>query len=407
MLREGLKAARVGVGHRTPRARRLAIRALSLAVLASVAPLLVEAIAFIPTDDSQVVERLRDRPLDRTDIEFRHSRVLLRNSPTSLPLALVVARRAIEIARRDGDPRYLGYAEAALAPWWTLSAPPPSVQLLRATVLQSNHQFSAALADLAAVLRVQPSNAQAWLTQASILQVQGHYAEAANSCKALPALGAGLYGEACLAELASLTGHAEEAVARLDRLEKIAAMSRSSQSVDWLRIIQAELAERMGRLADAERYYQLALASSADAYTKGAYADFLLDRGRAPEVIKLLQQDQRADPLFLRLALAYRASHDPATAAAVAALSARFEAARLRGDVVHRREQARFELQLLNHPAVALTLALANWEVQKEPADARIALEAAHAAGRDSAADRVRQFCRTNGLVDQRLTRLL
>ncbi len=163
----------------------------------------------------------------------------------------------------------------------------------------------------------------------------------------------------------------------------------------------------MGRFEDAERYYQLALASSADAYTKGAYADFLLDRGRAPEVIKLLQQDQRADPLFLRLTLAYQASHDPGTAAAVVALSARFDAARLRGDVVHRREEARFELLLLNHPAVALRLALANWEVQKEPADARILLEAAHAAGNDAAAEPVRSFCRATGCADQRLAKLL
>ena len=380
---------------------------LALCVIVMLAPCCVRASQFVPTDDSVVVEHLRERPLDRTDLEFRQLRARLRASPTTLPLALAVAQRSIDIARRDGDPRYLGYAQAALAVWWTQPAPPLAVQLVRATVLQSTHQFPAALADLEAVLRADPRNAQAWLTQATILQVQGRYEEAAVSCKALPGLGAGPYGEACLAELASLTGHAAEAAVRLARLETAAAISRSSGSAGWLWIIQAELAERLGRLAEAERYYQLALNSSADAYTKGAFADFLLDRGRALEVIQLLEREQRADPLLLRLALAYQASRNPAAAATIAALGARFDAARLRGDVVHRREEARFRLHLLNDPFEALKLALANWEVQKEPADARIALEAARAAGHDAAADRIREFYRSHDWTDQRLAQLL
>ena len=384
------------------------LRSTQAAILVcALVPCCVVAAPFVPTDDAAVVERLRENPLDRTDLDFRQLRARLRASPTSLPLALAVAGRSIEIARRDGDPRYLGYAQAALAAWWAQPAPPLAVRLVRATVLQSTHQFPAALADLAAVLRADPHNAQAWLTQATVLQVQGRYAEAAASCKALPALGAGLYGEACLAELASLTGQAPEATDRLARLETIAAPTRSGGSAGWLSIIQAELAERLGRFAEAERYYRLALGSSHDAYAKGAFADFLLDRGRVPEVVQLLERDQRADPLLLRLALAYRASGNSATAATVADLGARFDAARLRGDVVHRREEARFRLHLRNEPSEALALALANWEVQKEPADARIALEAARAAGHDHDADRVREFCGSHGWTDQRLAALL
>ena len=58
----------------------------------------------------------------------------------------------------------------------------------------------------------------------------------------------------------------------------------------------------------------------------------------------------------------------------------RFEASRLRGDRVHLREEARFTLHLLNDPKAALKLAQENWQVQKEPADVRILLEAALAA---------------------------
>ncbi len=362
---------------------------------------------FIPAGDETVVERLRDRPLDSTDQELRRARAQLRTSPRDLALAVHVARLCIEKTRRDGDPRYLGYAEAALIPWWSTSDPPVPVLLMQATILQSTHAFEPALAALQQVLKTEPGNAQAWLTQATILQVQGRYAQAAKSCEKLRQPGTTLYADACLAELAGLTGRGAEARAILDRLSKAPDATNSGAPGGWLAIIRAELAERMGDFDSAERLYRASLAAGGDAYGKAALADFLLDRGRAKEVITLLREQTRADPLLLRLALAYRAQKHSELAATVAALRARFDAARLRGDTVHRREEARFELHLLERPDEALKLALENWAEQKEPADARILLESARAAGSEADADRVRTFIRTHGLDDRRLAVLL
>ena len=307
------------------------------------------------------------------------------------------------IARRDGDPRYLGYAQAALAPWWGSPTAPEGVRLLKGTLLQSVHQFDAALGELAGVLKADPRNAQAWLIQASVLQVQGRYAEAAASCARLAPLGAAEYGTACLAEIASLTGEVTAGRARLVAL----LAADTGRTGSWLHLMLAELEERAGDFAAADRHFRVSLAADPEAYTKAAYADFLLDRGRAAEVIPLLEKEQRADPLLLRLALAYQATNAPELAASVAALTARFDAAHLRGDSVHQREEARFQLHLLGHSAEALRLATANWAIQREPADARILLEAARAAQRPDAAEPVRDFVRINRLPDQRLNRLL
>ena len=62
------------------------------------------------------------------------------------------------------------------------------------------------------------------------------------------------------------------------------------------------------------------------------------------------------------------------------------EAARRRGDPVHQREEARFVLAVAGDPARALRLAAQNWTIQREPADARVLLEAAAKAGRPDAA---------------------
>jgi len=50
-----------------------------------------------------------------------------------------------------------------------------------------------------------------------------------------------------------------------------------------------------------------------------------------------------------------------------------------RGDVVHRREEARYRLALAGDPGGALALARDNWAVQREPADLRVLADAARA----------------------------
>ena len=130
----------------------------------------------------------------------------LANEPNNLPLALRVARGYLELGRITGDPRYSGYAEGALAPWWPLDRAPQEVLLVRATLRQRMHQFDPALTDLAAVLNANPRNAQARLTRATVLQVQGAYEGARQECLALRHLTQELVWAACLAGVDGVTG---------------------------------------------------------------------------------------------------------------------------------------------------------------------------------------------------------
>lgn len=337
--------------------------------------------AYVPGRDDTVVERLRDRPLDQTDRELRRLRAALRRAPQQVTLAVAVAQRCIAVARRDGDPRYIGYAEAALAPWWQRDDMPGAVRLLKAILLQSVHQFEPALQELRILQRREPGNAQAWLTSASIERVLGRYDAAGADCRQLAGLGGvPTYAQACLADLAGLQGDLAGASTTLARLR-----AADPAAAGWLDLMQAELAQRRGRADEARDAYRRALQADRDAYTRAVYADFLLEQGRAVEVIELLAGSERADPLLLRLALAYQQRGDARLAGAVADLQARFDAAALRGDRVHLREEARFALSLQHQAQRALTLARANWAVQKEPADQRLLLDCARAAG--SAAD--------------------
>src|SRR5262249_35444043 len=153
---------------------------------------------FIPADDSQVLERLPEK-LDPSLAELKRLRVALAQRPEDLALATRLARRAIEAAREAGDPRYLGQAQAALAPWWNLGDPPPAALLLRATVKQSTHDFTGALADLDRLIAQRPADGQALLTRATVLTVQGRYNDARADCARIARLTIPLVTSACAA----------------------------------------------------------------------------------------------------------------------------------------------------------------------------------------------------------------
>ena len=150
---------------------------LSLAGIASSEP-------YFPTDDAQVLERLSFKASDPVSRELATLRTDLGRHPRNLESAVKLATRYIERGRSEGDPRFLGQAQAILSPWWNEPTPPPAALLLRATIQQNAHEFNEALADLDQVLAAQPTNAQAWLTKAAILQVQARYDDARRACQA-------------------------------------------------------------------------------------------------------------------------------------------------------------------------------------------------------------------------------
>ena len=83
----------------------------------------------------------------------------------------------------------------------------------------------------------------------------------------------------------------------------------------------------------------------------------------------------------------------------------RFAEARARGTALHVREEAMFTLKLLGDAAHALALAQQNWQAQREPADARILLEAAIAAHQPQGATEAVKWMEQTGIEDPVLRR--
>ena len=131
-------------------------------------------------------------------------------------------------------------------------------------------------------------------------------------------------------------------------------------------------------------------------YLLAAYADFLLRGHRPADALALLADAPPADPLALRIALAEKQLGRLDTAR-VDSLSYRLQLALDGLDTTHAREAAYFALYVLDDPQLALQRALANWNVQREPIDARLVLEAALAAHRAADARPVLDWLASSG----------
>ena len=324
------------------------------------------AIPFIPDNDEQVLERLpvAANPVNR---ELRALRNTLNANPGQLDLAIKLSKRYIELGKAEADPRYYGYAQGVLKPWWDIPEPSSEVMLLRALILQNRHDFDSALHDLETLLRREPTNAQAWLTQAVILQVRARYDEAQRSCFPLMELDAPLVASTCLASIGSLTGHAAKSYDFLREAMKETQIISTDQRL-WSLTVLAEIASRMGKNKEANQFFTEALKiRQQDVYLLNAYADFLLDQKRPAEVIAMLSDKTRIDSLLLRVALAKQQLGDNDLPNIITQLKARFAASRLRGENLHQGDEARFTLYLLKQPQQALQLAQANWVSQREP----------------------------------------
>jgi len=345
----------------------------------------------IPPSDSTVLEHV---PAASEMRQLEPLRQAVTTHPQDLTSALRLAQGYLDIGRANADPRFVSYAEATLAPWLARDPADPAALTTGATVLQYLHRFDEALTLLNRALAEQRWNGQAWLTKATILQVQGRFEEARQACLPLIRISGHLVALACLSGVDSLTGslgasyHALSAVfsddPRLDRGLRV-----------WILDQLADMAERAADVRSAESYLQRALnASPRDGYSLAAYADLLLQEGRDAEVSQRLRGMESQDNLLLRLAIAGHRHGGEDGQRWSAMYQARREAALRDGDLTHMREQARFLLEVRGDAAAALEMAERNWQVQREPADIRIYYAAAVAARDERAKQRVSAWMR-------------
>lgn len=346
----------------------------------------------VPSDERQVLERL---PVRRGDPVMAELRQLS---------GAALAWRYFQLAMAEGDPRYVGYADAALrSAREELGA---EGLFLRGLLKQYRHDFDGALSDLAAAAQRDPEHVGARSWRAAIFMVRADYAAARSECRVLADIASELVATGCRAYVDAATGRTAGAYQELrSALEERPDAPRELRL--WALTRLAEMAWRLEAHAQAEQHFREGLALGLnDNFLLAAYADFLLERSRPKEVVALLRDWTRSDTLLLRLALAQKRLASPEAGKHIRSLEARFSAAGLRGERLHLAEEARFLLDLKYDPRAALSAAAENWKSQREPRDAAVLLEAALAASAPEAAAPALRWLEESGFESARLRAL-
>jgi len=101
------------------------------------------ATPYLPSSDSQVLEKLPGRSGDTSTKELAALRASAQQAPSDASAQAALAQRYIDLAAERGDPRYIGYADALLQRFTN----PFNAELftLRGVLRQYRHDFEGGL----------------------------------------------------------------------------------------------------------------------------------------------------------------------------------------------------------------------------------------------------------------------
>jgi tetratricopeptide (TPR) repeat protein len=274
---------------------------------------------------------------------------------------------------------------------------------VQADILQNRHDFAGALSLLNTAIARDSRDLGARLMRASVNLVEGRAMEARRDCAAVLAGGESATGTACLAQVMGDTGKLAQAEsllsALLPREDGLSADVRG-----WVAWLQADFADRRGDARRSEMFLREAL--KATPYNEGvrsALADALIARGAFREALGVLDLPAPSIGLLARRARAQKALGDASLEGTRAQISDLLNLASRRGERPHLREEALIALDVEGDSERALSLAKANFEIQRETVDARLLARAARARSDREGLDIVARWMRETGFEDKEL----
>jgi len=369
-------------------------------------PLWASAAPFTPQDDDVILATLPKTQLFQNS-EVDNLRQQLKNTPDNIDVATQLATLYIQTGRSESDPRYFGYAQSVLSPWWQQQTPPAKILFLRANLHQGLHHFDKAETDLKQLIQLNRRDQQAWWLLATIYMAQGKHKATEASCTILNKISHQAITTLCYAMLWSRTGNAEKAY-KILRLQ-IPQLIANPTLQTWAITLQAEISTQLGQAKQAEKDFQRALSQTAsDPYLLKLYVDHLLLQEEYAQIMTLTKDWKHDLALAIRATIAADKMGDKKTFNQLKTqLRSTFELERLRGSKLHQREAALYQLEIERDASTALALAFDNWRVQKEPEDATILLKAATLTNDTDSIMLIRDWLQETQLQDTRIDAIL
>ncbi len=369
-----LASSRLGVGGRMPpalagslsilhwlsRAGLSGLLALGLSVQAQQSP---ERLVPAPTD-----VLIRGLPLDRSGSFVPGS-----TAEASLTEATGMARQRFLLAMDQGDPSWLGQAQALLRPWWAVQELPAETLFVRGLVKQGLHDFESSRQDFERALSIEPNRPEFWSWLLALDLVGSRLTQAQSTCQQIGVRFGVREADACQGVIHYRSGQAEQGLRLLDGLVGRQGF-REGSAADWLAFHRGEARRVLGQPQLALQVWLKALESGARPHgLRLAAVELLNDLGRFrfAQAGKLNDQEPRSDALLVQAIRSARGLGQQDLARNLTQVfRERLARQTARGELNNERPVLVFLLDVENKPEQALVLARQAWATQREPADA-------------------------------------
>ncbi len=353
----------------------------------------------IPTSDNEVLLILEKSSL-RSNVE--KIKLQLHRNKNSTTALIKILQNTIERGKLNTEPRYIGLVSSYVDSY--LQTQPTNVEfkILKATLLQHDHQFDAAITLLNNVISDTPTATNARLLRASVLQVQAKYHAAQQDCYSLLGVTSHLVTLACIAQINGLTKNTLQNYNTLYTIIKQSSQNPLAE-LSWSYDILAQLALQLGKTNLAQQHLLDGLKLAPNNIPLlNRYADLLISQKKFNKVFKLLENKNNDFTVLLRLAIAEKNSSSNTNYKQQ--FLNRLHKMLATRDVTHQREIAAFYLFVTQDKSKALISAKQNWMVQKELYDAQLLVLCAISNKDKNSAKPVLDWYKHNAITDIRLT---
>ncbi len=341
-----------------------------------------------------------------------------RAQPQHLSTALAYARAVFTLGLTEGDLRWYGSAKAALAPWWTAADLPAEAYFLRGLVKQGFHDFQDGLQDIDRAIALEPARAEFWSWRFALHLLLADMTAAQKDVDEMGRLLGPEEAQVYRAVLLYRTGQPLPAVDTLSRALR-SAKDQDASSQDWLGFHLGEALRVAGQPARALAVWGQRLQVSPQSHLiRLSLADLLNQQGQFRQAQTVAMATTRSgnapnstahmsDALLMQAVLASRGLKDPDEVRLASQLEARLQSQALRQEALIERPKLIYQIAYGRDLKAGLALSIDNWQLQKEPPDAFLFVQAALALGQARAAEPVVKWAEKTGYIDPQLTPML
>jgi tetratricopeptide (TPR) repeat protein len=285
-------------------------------------------------------------------------------------------------------------------------------------VKQGFHDFQDGLQDINRAIALEPGRAEFWSWRFALHLLLADMAAAQKDIDEMGRLFGAEEAQIYRAVLFYRTGQPVPAVSLLSQAIR-SANYQDASSQDWIGFHLGEAHRVAGQPDRALAVWGQRLKASPQSHLiRLSLADLLNQQGQyrqaknvatstADSTSALTRAATMTDALLMQAVLACRGLKDPEEARLASQLEARLRSQTLRQEALIERPKLIYQIAYGRDLKAGLALSIDNWQLQKEPPDALLFVQAALALGQARAAEPVVNWVEKTGYTDPELTQML